>query len=202
MYCAYCGTQIQDGQGFCTRCGRAVAAPGAFNTAAAQPPVTATPAIPATSPQPAQWSPSAPSISTVPAGYAAVAPQSRLACNLRTLGILWIVGSALRMIPALGMLFLGRMGFLFMPMPVRAFVLPIMGGLGLFLTVACVAGIAAGWGLLERRPWARTLAVVLGCMALIDFPFGTALGIYTLWVLLSPGADAEYERIARGRIGH
>jgi hypothetical protein len=105
------------------------------------------------------------------------------------------------MIPSLGMLFFGRMGFLFMPWHARAFVLPILGGIGAFMTLAAAAGIAAGWGLLDRRPWARTLALVLGCLALIDFPFGTALGIYTLWVLFSTGADVEYERLSNRVIG-
>ena len=27
-------------------------------------------------------------------------------------------------------------------------------------------------------------AIMLGCFSLLDMPFGTALGIYTLWVLL------------------
>jgi hypothetical protein len=99
------------------------------------------------------------------------------------------------MIPALGMLFLGRMGFMFLPWRLHLFVAPLAGGVGAFLTIACVAGVAAGSGLLDRRPWARGLALVLGCLALIDFPFGTALGIYTLWVLFSPGADLEYEQL-------
>ncbi len=203
MYCAYCGTQTHEGQSFCSHCGRAIAAPatpgvvvgqGATPGAAsvsAQSAAAASPAASAGHPQTA-WS--------APVGYAAVPLRSRLQCHLRTLGILWIVGSALRMIPALGMLFVGRMGFLFMPLRMRLFVTPIIGGIGAFLTVASAAGIAAGWGLLDRRPWARTLAVVLACLALIDFPFGTALGIYTLWVLFSAGADVEYEQLSRRAI--
>jgi len=200
MYCAYCGSQVREGQSFCSRCGRAISVPGAAGTAAqgvalGAPPVaapagvSASPATSAAAPQQG-W--------TAPGSYVSAAARSRLQCHLRTLGILWIVGSALRMIPSLGMLFFGRMGFLFMPWHARAFVLPIIGGIGAFMTAAAAAGIAAGWGLLDRRPWARTLALVLGCLALIDFPFGTALGIYTLWVLFSAGADLEYERLSLG----
>jgi hypothetical protein len=52
--------------------------------------------------------------------------------------------------------------------------------------------------LLQREPWARTLAVVLGFVSLFfNVPFGTALGIYTLWVLLPAESDIEYEREVR-----
>jgi uncharacterized membrane protein (DUF2068 family) len=60
-----------------------------------------------------------------------------------------------------------------------------------------VLGIIAGWGLLDRQPWARTLAIVLGVINLIHIPFGTALGIYTLWVLLPAESEQEYRSFAR-----
>ena len=60
-----------------------------------------------------------------------------------------------------------------------------------------VAGIITGWGLLERQPWARMLAIVLGCFNLVDMPFGTGLGVYTLWVLLPAKSEEEYRQIAR-----
>ena len=204
MYCAYCGSQIQEGQSFCSRCGHAISVPAAAGTVAAQGITSGAPSVAqaGSSASPVMSAPTPEPGWTVPGSYAPVPVRSRLVCHLRTLGILWIVASALRMIPSLGMLLFGRMGFLFMPMPARALVLPIIGGVGAFMTVACVAGIAAGWGLVDRRPWARSLAIVLGCLALIDFPFGTALGIYTLWVLFSAGADVEYERLSIDRLAH
>jgi hypothetical protein len=196
MYCAYCGSETHQGQSFCSRCGKPVANSATGSAA------NATSGVSAATPTPPSTAPPAPQPAwTASSGYIAQPPRSRLQSHLRTLGILWIVGSALRMIPSLGMLLFGRMGFLFMPMPARAFMLPLIGGIGAFMTVACVAGIAAGWGLIDRRPWARSLAIVLGCLALIDFPFGTALGIYTLWVLFSTGADVEYDRLSNRVIG-
>jgi len=44
--------------------------------------------------------------------------------------------------------------------------------------------LVLAWGLFEREPWARFLGLALGFLALLRFPLGTALGIYTLWVLL------------------
>ena len=67
------------------------------------------------------------------------------------------------------------------------------------LLVKAAAGIAAGLGLLQRQDWGRVLAIVLGVISLINIPFGTALGIYTLWVLVSPGADKEYADAGAGR---
>ena len=60
-----------------------------------------------------------------------------------------------------------------------------------------VIGLIAGWGLYERRSWARILALVLAFLSLFHPPFGTAIGIYTLWVLLPAASEAEYQRIAR-----
>ncbi len=37
----------------------------------------------------------------------------------------------------------------------------------------------------------------LGFLALLRFPLGTALGIYTLWVLLPEASAKEYERLAQ-----
>ena len=55
-------------------------------------------------------------------------------------------------------------------------------------------GFLAGWGLLNREGWGRVLALVLGFIALIHVPLGTALGIYTLWVLLPAESEAEYAK--------
>lgn len=55
---------------------------------------------------------------------------------------------------------------------------------GCFLTVLALPGIVAGWALLTGRSWGRVLALVLGALHLLNFPFGTALGIYTFWALL------------------
>jgi hypothetical protein len=58
--------------------------------------------------------------------------------------------------------------------------------------------VLAGWGLMERKPWARTLAIVLGVIVLVKFPVGTALGIYTLWTLAPAQSEAEYRSVQVG----
>lgn len=75
---------------------------------------------------------------------------------------------------------------------------PILGGIGAFifvlLLVLSLPGIVAGFGLLQLQPWARILAIVLSALELMSVPLGTALGIYGLWVLLSPGAEQLFRR--------
>ena len=54
----------------------------------------------------------------------------------------------------------------------------------IFLAVLGLPGIIGGWALLTGRSWGRPLVLVLGALHLLNIPFGTALGIYTIWALL------------------
>lgn len=56
--------------------------------------------------------------------------------------------------------------------------------------------LLTGIALLMRARWGRILAIVVAILSLIKIPFGTALGIYTLWVLLPGDAAYAYERLA------
>jgi hypothetical protein len=47
------------------------------------------------------------------------------------------------------------------------------------------AHISVGVPLRRRRYWARLAALMLGSIDLVLLPYGTALGCYTLWVLLN-----------------
>jgi hypothetical protein len=185
MYCAHCGAQVMPGQIFCSKCGTAIA-PGAVPAAAPPPPPQLSPSSAGAPPQ------ASPSM-----GF----PRpSRVARHLGVLGALWIAFSAIRLIPGIAMIAFGHMRFPFVMMPIphsaRLFIAPFLGAIGVLLSAYAIAGVIAGWGLLAHAPWARVLAIVLGCISLIHFPLGTALGIYTLWVLLSVGADTEYQRLA------
>ena len=54
----------------------------------------------------------------------------------------------------------------------------------LILSIFFVPGIVGGIGLLRHKQWVRYLVLILGILSLLNIPVGTALGIYTLWVLL------------------
>ena len=123
--------------------------------------------------------------------------QSRIGGHVRLLGILWLASSAMYLIPGLFLTsFFGNF-WSFLPHGVPFFVHSLMRAAGVFFLAGAILGIAAGWGLLERQPWARMLAIVLGCFQLLHMPFGTALGVYTLWVLLPAKSEEEYRRMSR-----
>src|SRR5260370_33930290 len=63
---------------------------------------------------------------------------------------------------------------------------------GAVLAIFGVLHLVLAWGLFEREPWARFLGLVLGFLALLRFPLGTALGIYTLWLLLPQTSVNDY----------
>jgi hypothetical protein len=71
-------------------------------------------------------------------------------------------------------------------------VLGVVGtSVGLLLAALAIPGLLAGYGLLAKKPWARILAIVVGVLGLVNFPIGTAIGLYTFWVLTQETA-AEY----------
>ena len=78
--------------------------------------------------------------------------------------------------------------------PVAPRILTLVGtGVGLLLAALALPGLAAGYGLLTRKPWARIVALVVGVLGLVNFPLGTAIGIYTMWVLTQPGATESFQ---------
>jgi hypothetical protein len=61
-----------------------------------------------------------------------------------------------------------------------------------------VAMVCAGRAMVRRRPAGRSAALWLGAINLLVLPFGTALGIYTGWVLLNDDARRAFGRPPRG----
>lgn len=64
--------------------------------------------------------------------------------------------------------------------------------IGLFMAVLAIPGMIAGYGLLKRKNWGRVLGIIVGIFSLMNFPLGTAIGIYTLYVLLQEEAPAYF----------
>ena len=63
---------------------------------------------------------------------------------------------------------------------------------GLLILIS-IPGIICGFGLIKYRPWARILALIMGVINLINIPFGTILGGYTLWVLMQKESESVFE---------
>ncbi len=53
-----------------------------------------------------------------------------------------------------------------------------------FLIIVSVPGIIGGIGLLHRREWARILVLIISAINLLNIPIGTAVGAYSIWVLV------------------
>jgi hypothetical protein len=133
------------------------------------------------------------------------APANRVKSHLQLLGILWLAISAFNTLGGIVLFILantlfGRMHQLGAPSAATGFLRPLLSVVAVVVVVKAAAGFIAGWGLLQREAWARTLALVLGFLALFNIPFGTAVGIYTLWVLLPRQAQQEYENLAGERV--
>ena len=64
-----------------------------------------------------------------------------------------------------------------------------------FVVARAVLLFAAGWGLIERAPWGRMVAIVAAFLSLIKFPFGTALAIWTLVMLMGYRNQRLYEQL-------
>jgi hypothetical protein len=180
MFCDKCGTPFAPGSQYCTSCGK---------------PIVGSPAIPAVD------------VSRYPASSV---PQTntRVRRHLSVLAALWLANGVFRVIELSWLLVFhrwfvdGQWGW-FSPRDVGLDLARFVWGSvlfgGLTLTILGVVHLVFAWGLYERHPWARTLGIVVACLALIRIPFGTALGIYTLWVLLPETSAREWDALSLTR---
>ncbi|MGE5816203.1 MAG: hypothetical protein ACM36C_17065 [Acidobacteriota bacterium] len=113
--------------------------------------------------------------------------------HVKVLGVLYLVMSGIGLLFALLIFFaLGTaasiVGMSASPED-AAVAMPILGitgtALSALLLILSLPGLITGWGLLKLRPWARIVGIVLAVISLLNFPIGTAIGIYGLWVLLT-----------------
>lgn len=169
MFCQCCGSRLDEGALFCRSCGKATA--------------TAVPQAPATD------------------------PVRYLTRQLPILGVLWIVYSVFHVVIVSSMLLFARF---FLPAIQTALqrspepvpfpfvqLMRLVYTLSFFYGVATgILGVFAGYGLLQRKLWGRVVALVAAFVCVLNLPFGTALGIYTLLVLFPDHAEREYGQLA------
>jgi len=163
MFCDACGTTVQAGQAFCSKCGKQIIGP----VAAAQP------------------------------------FRGRVQSHVHLVGILWFALSAFNGIAGLVLLLLGTTLFPHLrelnkvpnDVPV-GFLTALFSTLGILILAKSAFGFFAGWGLMKRESWARILALVLAFISLFNLPLGTALGVYTMWVLLPAQSGQEYDAMS------
>ena len=165
MFCDACGSAMVAGQTFCGACGKQIGV-------APRPGVV---------PRPAS--------------------DGRVAEHLSILAALWIAIAAVTLLAAIVFLAIGAF-------PVGRFIpidtLPpgvmslfhlIFLAIGGILLLAALEHFLAAWGLYQHAEWARILTIVFAFLRILEFPLGTALGVYTIWVLMGPNSEKEYRAL-------
>jgi len=170
MYCSACGQAIAPGQGFCQQCVR--------------------PAVPPVPP--------VPGLQFQIESYAS---------KVKALSVVWFIYSGLALVTGfMGLAFAraflsGHFGpWVDSPWaqgtPPPSWLFPVILH---FAWVAIIFRVAvafvAAWGLMERTQWGRIVAIIAAFLSLLKFPFGTALGIWTLVVLLGYRNSSLYEQL-------
>ncbi|MBT8387349.1 MAG: hypothetical protein KJO12_08040 [Ignavibacteria bacterium] len=54
----------------------------------------------------------------------------------------------------------------------------------LFLLIISIPGLIGGIGLFMKKSWARILVLIISVFDLLNIPIGTAIAVYTIWVLV------------------
>jgi hypothetical protein len=178
MYCGQCGTQLDEALRFCTNCGKSIATRDAGAL------------LPS---------------SGAAASSSPVAIQT-MNSHVRILGILWAIYSGFRILMAMWSIVFSR-AFIpifqnMVPHDNDVNLVPIfrmMSGFyivsGIWSILAAAVGFWAAWALLKHERPGRMIALVIACVSLISIPFGTALGVYTLVIMLPKNAEQTYNAI-------
>lgn len=164
MFCSHCGQALVAGQPVCGQCGQAVA------------PIV----------------PPVPGMEFQVEAYAG---------KVRALAVFWFVYAGVSLVVGWAGLafaqafFGGAFGPWFhAPMPHGLFGPAFMHLVWVMLLLRAALAIAAGWGLWERTTWGRVVAIIAAVASILKFPFGTAMGIWTLVLLLGYRNTTLYEQ--------
>ncbi len=108
--------------------------------------------------------------------------------HIKVIGILWVIFGTLSLCLAL-FAFLFFFGVAQIPgvEDPGPGVLRIIGLIvSSFLALIGLPKIIGGLGLIQHKEWARILMLVISFISLVNVPFGTALGVYSMIVLFNP----------------
>jgi hypothetical protein len=121
--------------------------------------------------------------------------------RINLLGVLFIIWGALTMLIGASTLALGIAAAAIVASAGRAGTAQLGASLTAFMFVT-LAILALIWGAVHlvvgtlvrrRRHWSRHAALMLGTVDLLLLPYGTALGAYSLWILLREDAKRLFE---------
>ena len=119
--------------------------------------------------------------------------------HIKIIGILHVVLGGMEILAAIAIFLLfGGLAGLAGVSDSSGIAAPILGGVGGIIAIAilifALPGLIGGLGLLSLAPWSRVFMIVISALHLLHVPFGTALGIYGLWALTRPEAEALFQR--------
>ncbi len=107
--------------------------------------------------------------------------------HVKILGILWIVFGAFSLFGAM-FIFLLFLGIAYIPgVDIAAGgILRLIGLIaGSYLGLVGLPKVIGGIGLLNGKEWGRVLVIIMAFVSLVNVPVGTAIGVYSLIVLLN-----------------
>lgn len=125
--------------------------------------------------------------------------SSRPLQRIDFLGVLFIVWGVLTTIVGLSTLALGVGAAALLASSSRPASFAASFTAGAFTTLALIAiiwgaaHVGVGIPLRRHRRWSRLGALMLGSIDLVLLPYGTALGVYALWVLLREDARTLFD---------
>ncbi|WP_254064335.1 hypothetical protein [Granulicella sp. S156] len=132
--------------------------------------------------------------------------RNRVSSHIQTLGMLWLIYAAVRFVIKLtGLFFLhGFLGhheanhWIFGSGPFSNDWMAALWPIALTSLVVSVAlCVLTGYALITRQSWGRVFGIIFGILALFHPFLGTALGIYTLWVLAPTASGVEYAALSQ-----
>jgi len=107
--------------------------------------------------------------------------------HVKLVAILYLIISVLGIISAFSVHFILNLIAGFIDDKDGSFILEIISKVVMVVLLVCsIPGIICGLGLLNRKEWARILTIIISALNLLNFPIGTALGIYAIWTLVQP----------------
>lgn len=118
--------------------------------------------------------------------------------HVRALGVVFLLyGILLFCFGVIGLFLFGGLAALFgWHLPTDSIAAPIADAMGGLIFATCTAlalpKFVAAYGLLRLRRWGRTLALLLCGFGALEFPVGTAIAAYGMWVLLSREGKAVF----------
>jgi len=82
--------------------------------------------------------------------------------------------------------------------PVASKIIPIVATVAIWAVIIfSIPGIIAGIGLFRKKEWARILTLILSVIKLMNVPIGTAVGAYSIWVLIQDETTALFKSPAK-----